>query len=145
MDNFKKMIILGLFSKLIFLFLSLYNINTCLNTLSLLYTLTHTHTYPVYSQVTTSNLPEITTHPQGGVYKSTTQIVLTCGATNPVSIQWTHNNVLLSSGDVRISSSTTLTISGLTAETSGSYVCLATNDAGTVASMEAVLTLAGTF
>ena len=102
----------------------------------------HTHT-AVTAQPST--LPSYTLHPQGGVLPSGASINLTCSATSPtstpVSVSWVKDGVLVPS-ETKSWLETTVTADGSGA---GEFICLATNDVGTVGSKTAIVQLAGLF
>lgn len=70
------------------------------------------------------SLPTITLHPTGGIYMLGSRVTLECEAENADSIDWVHN------GNTMVEDGTSLAISSLNDDLTGSYACVATNQLG---------------
>ena len=87
--------------------------------------------------------PEFSLHPQNATKIEGDNVTFTCNATgNPApTFRWTKNGSVLTTGSrIRLSSDgKQLTLTNVTREDSGQYVCEATNNVTTVASDSATL------
>ena len=89
------------------------------------------------------NLPAITLDPTGGVYNLDSVVTVVCEAENADSIHWVHNGNTVVEDAVRSVDATSLVISSLSDELTGSYACVATDGQGSVVSGMAEVQLAG--
>ena len=90
-------------------------------------------------------LPHISVQPSGGIFADgSPPIILECVAEDADSIQWAHNEGIITSDPSRtIGSDNALTIVSLNGDLAGNYTCLASNEVGTVTSAIAEIELAG--
>lgn len=96
---------------------------------------------PVCSQETA--LPVIIGHPSGDVFTGGSQVTLSCQATGADSLGWSLNGAVILPGTPGFSfGDESLTIGSLTSSEGGGYVCMATNELGTVASAVAEVQIA---
>ena len=102
-------------------------------------------TIAVPNYVTVVIKPVIATHPANSKVKALTNVTFTCSASdvNGVTYSWYRTNGDIPSRRSRGRNTNTLTITRAIPPDEGMYYCIATNDAGSISSRSASLTVDG--